>query len=130
MDEPLRLRPHHGLCIQHFVGKGYSEAFTRNMHKVVARLKAEPDTRIVLTTGTDDVLCRHCPHLSDERCLSGQKPLAYDLKCLELTGFSDGEETSWRAYSRSCRAEILRAKLLEKVCEDCQWLPLCTGLNC
>lgn len=37
-ERPVRLRPHHLLCMQTFVGNGYSEAFVENMKQVLARL--------------------------------------------------------------------------------------------
>ena len=42
----LRLRPHHGMCIANFVGRGYDEVFTVNMNQTAEALKAEPQQEI------------------------------------------------------------------------------------
>ena len=52
----LRLRPHHGMCIANFVGRGYDEVFTVNMNQTAEALKAEPQQEIWLKAG-EDVLC-------------------------------------------------------------------------
>ena len=40
--EPIRLRPHHGLCMAYFVGEGYSSGFSRHMGEVLAALLEGP----------------------------------------------------------------------------------------
>ena len=39
-DKPVLLRPHHGLCLAHFVGEGYSGPFAENMGQVLSALTA------------------------------------------------------------------------------------------
>ena len=55
MASPLLLRPHHGLCIQNFRGKGYSENFVREMAKIAAFLEENPKQEITLHTAADSV---------------------------------------------------------------------------
>ena len=38
--EPVRLRPHHGLCMAYFAGEGYSPGFSRHMGEVLETLLA------------------------------------------------------------------------------------------
>ena len=78
----IRLRPHHGLCIRHFTGKGYSPAFVENMARVIAGLRAAPETDIELTAGAD-VLCASCPHNQSGWCASAPKPDRYDRAVLQ-----------------------------------------------
>lgn len=44
--ETLPLRAHHALCLQHWQGRGYSPAFTREMNRVAALLACAPETRV------------------------------------------------------------------------------------
>ena len=41
----LHLRPHHLLCLQTFVGRGYSEEFVEHMTLVKKQLATDPRTR-------------------------------------------------------------------------------------
>ena len=72
----LHLRPHHLLCLQTFVGHGYSESFVRQMTLVKKQLTIDPSTPIELVEGADD-LCRHCPNLTKGTC-SSDKPAKFD----------------------------------------------------
>ena len=35
----IRLRPHHGMCLAYFEGKGYSDDFTENMQHMLELLE-------------------------------------------------------------------------------------------
>ena len=51
----LHLRPHHLLCLQTFVGRGYSEEFVEHMTLVKRQLADDPGTPITLVHGADDL---------------------------------------------------------------------------
>ena len=102
----IRLRPHHGLCIRHFTGKGYSPAFVENMARVIAGLRAAPETDIELTAGAD-VLCASCPH--------------------NQSGLRFGQRIPWDEFERRVEQQILRPGRLEQICQGCQWLDICRG---
>ena len=72
----IRLRPHHLLCLQTFVGHGYSPEFTKHMTYVKSLLDADPHAPITLVNGPDD-LCGHCPNCVDNTCTS-PKPALFD----------------------------------------------------
>lgn len=124
----LCLRPHHGLCIRHFTGKGYSPAFVTNMEQVIARLCAAPETEIALTAGAD-VLCACCPHNQNGRCASAPKPAQYDAAVLRLCGLEVGKRLPWREFQQQVETRVLSEGLLQEVCKDCQWLSLCEKQN-
>ena len=44
----MRLRPHHSMCLQFFVGKGYSAPFNRKMSET---LSLPSDTKVTVTFG-------------------------------------------------------------------------------
>lgn len=122
----IQLRPHHGLCIQQFVGKGYSEDFVRNMSALIKQLEENPEQEIRLCCQADDV-CKYCPHRQDTGCTSGQKVERYDSACLALCGFQDGQKMKWKTFRAGVLEWIIHVGKLGEVCLDCEWLPLCLG---
>ena len=68
----IRLRPHHALCLRHFAGKGYSDAFVANMAALHRRLGENPDHPVQIILHRD-VLCEACPHDIDNICESEEK---------------------------------------------------------
>ncbi len=119
----IRLRPHHGLCLQFFQGKGYSERFTAHMGKVKAM--AEDHGEIRLTTGKDEI-CGHCPNLKNGVCITDDKVQRYDRQVLELCGLRGTETLSWEEFSLLIRQKILLAGRRADVCPDCQWEEICS----
>ena len=127
MSAPFLLRPHHGLCIQNFRGKGYSDEFVREMARIVALLEQNPRREITLFAGADEV-CRACPHKTAESgCDSGQKVLRYDERCLSLCGLRAGDTLPWEEYRELLREAVIRPKRYREVCADCHWIGICEG---
>ncbi|MDD3428570.1 MAG: DUF1284 domain-containing protein [Oscillospiraceae bacterium] len=124
MTNSLPLRPHHGLCLHFFEGKGYSPAFTANMDKVQKQLNANPFTTVKLQSQTD-VLCSSCPHNSQEMCESGQKVKSFDAQVLQLCSLQEGALISWGDFTTLVQQNILSAGKLQEVCVNCQWLYIC-----
>lgn len=119
----IELRPHHGLCIGFFAGKGYSTDFVRNMRQVIERMQAE-DPEITLVCHTD-VICRCCPENRGGCCTSQTKVLCYDRSVLELCGLPEGSVLHWESFAALVRSRILSVGLLSAVCGDCQWFGIC-----
>lgn len=120
----IRLRPHHGLCIQHYVGHGYNDQFTENMSRIIESLKNNPAQDIVLCS-TTDVLCDFCPNNQNGVCESEEKVAKYDKACLSLCGFYDGQQLSWDLFKKTIAKTIIEGSNLRNICKDCSWLPLC-----
>lgn len=62
----IPVRPHHGMCLAYFIGKGYSEGFSAHMEKMLHIL--EQDVSIQLVVSLDEI-CSACPNhqfLTDE----------------------------------------------------------------
>ena len=112
------LRPHHGLCLQFFEGKGYSEGFTAHMARIHGELTEDAEVR--LTEG-EDVICAHCPN-SGTGCPDAAR---YDRAVLELCGLPPGRTLTWGRFSDLVRRRILAAGKLSQVCGDCQWAQVC-----
>ncbi len=121
MENTIHLRPHHGICLLNFIGKGYSDDFSRNMARMQQLLTEKPDTPLILTKGADD-LCARCPHRDGSDCTSLHPPL-FDENVLRLTGLHYGQVLTWRAFSSL--TSPLSLFRLEETCPDCEWLSLC-----
>lgn len=117
----IHLRPHHGVCLLNFRGKGYSDGFSQNMAVMQTRLKAHPEEDICITKGADD-LCAHCPNRRGSACTSEHPPL-FDENVLRMTGLQYGQVLSWKEFSDATRP--LSLDRLEETCPDCEWLTLC-----
>lgn len=124
-DKPLPLRPHHGLCMAFFQGKGYSGGFTAAL---AARLKElqETDRPVVLTVGTDAV-CAPCPHNAGGRCDAAEKVAAYDRSVLERCGLAEGQVCAFSRFTRLVQERIIAPGLRREICGGCQWDGLCAA---
>lgn len=123
----LLLRPHHGMCLFFFEGKGYSKEFIDNMTYIQGEL--EKGSHIQLTL-SGDVLCAFCPNLENNICNSKEKVLRYDQSVLDLLSLSENDILSFKDFSARISEEILRRNLREKICGDCQWNSICSAKNC
>lgn len=123
----INLRPHHGLCIQHFVGKGYSETFIQEMAKVIAQLNQDEQVQVKLTSSAD-VICKACPHNDNGVCRSGQKVIDYDKHCLSLCELNEGDVLYWKDYKDLIYKKIICGNL-SPVCVDCGWFDICNSFS-
>lgn len=117
----IHLRPHHGVCLLNFRGEGYSDEFSRNMTAMKERLTANPEEKICITKGADD-LCAKCPNRRGNACSSEHPPL-FDENVLRMTGFFYGQVLTWSEFSHA--TEPISLYRLEEACPGCEWLPLC-----
>ncbi len=120
------LRPHHILCLAHFIGKGYNDLFAENMARIKARLYQNASVR--LTSGPDDV-CRECPHKLGAACAFGDKPCRFDTRCLELCGLDYGLELPYGMLLNRAYDKIIKSGRLSQVCGSCEWYSLCSGIK-
>ena len=126
----LWLRPHHLLCLQSFVGHGYSEEFVQQMSVVKQQLTDSPDTPVKIVRGAD-MLCRHCPNCKMGTCTS-DKPEIFDQLVLNILARSPQYRT---ADGLSATPELtvygipesltMSQELIETCCPGCEWEYLC-----
>ena len=120
----FELRPHHGLCIAFFEGKGYSPDFTQHMSEMISYLDCHnPEIRLVLHT---DRICSACPHNLDAVDESAQKVLHYDRAVLSLCGLEENQILLWKEFQSLVRLKILGQRRISAVCRNCQWLFICS----
>lgn len=122
--EPLPLRPHHGMCMAYFVGRGYSEDFTAHMAAVLASMA--PDTPVRLMSGAD-VVCGACPNHRGSVCRTAEKVARYDRAVLALCGLREGEVLPFGRFAGLVEEKILAAGRRGALCGDCQWDAVCSA---
>lgn len=127
MNGYLLLRPHHALCIQKFVGRGYSPAFTAHLARVVRGLAAAPETPVRLAQGCD-MICGVCPFYQGGVCKAFAKVAALDASVLSLCSLHGGQLLSWEDLARRAAQEILQTGHFAQICGCCQWYGLCSQI--
>lgn len=120
--EPVRLRPHHGMCSAYFAGYGYSDDFTLHMKQVLDYLKK--DARVRLVAGTD-VICAACPNNINGMCEKPDVVAGYDLEVLARLGIKEGDELLFTDFAAIVRERILNPGLRVEICGGCQWNEIC-----
>jgi hypothetical protein len=121
----VRIRAHNLLCIQGFVGKGYSPEFVANMTAVIESLGDESE---VTVTAEPDVICEACPNLAPSGCaLHGegteQGIVRQDRDVMARLGVEEGSSLPWRALVDRIAARVAPDDL-DAICGSCPWLPL------
>lgn len=125
MSGQLILRPHHSLCLQYFIGKGYGCEFVENMFHIKRLLCEKPDRTVVLHSGTD-CICAACPNNQSGVCNTSEKVSRYDRECLKAAGFTCGQAVSWAELERRIRENIVeKPEVRNLICFDCLWKTLC-----
>lgn len=120
----FEIRPHHGLCLQHYIGLGYNSHFTSNMDNILHALNTVEDAKIKLTS-KGDIICKACPFYKERKCEHNRKSEEYDQKCLDATNLNFGDIILWKDYKQLLIDSILNENLLEKTCVNCVWIKTC-----
>ncbi len=126
-----KLRPHHGMCLAFYEGKGYSRDFIENMNCIAARLQENPV--ITLWQGCDD-LCKCCPNAQDANandcekhiiCRSSHLVQQYDQAVLDACGLHYNDKLSYHDFYKLVQENILSKPLFHHICGNCQWHEIC-----
>ena len=120
----IKLRPHHLLCLQKFVGEGYDGAFTKNLANIVGHLSANPETKVTLIEGCDDV-CMNCPNKVEDACTDGEKIFVLDSGVLDTCRLKYGDEGTWKALCSLAKEKVFETENFNKLCASCQWFYIC-----
>ncbi len=121
----IPLRPHHGMCLAYYQGKGYSPAFTQAADELLPRLMEE--NPIVQLTVAADVLCAACPNRRGNECSGAGNASRYDRAVLECCGLREGDELPFLTFAAAVQNCILAPGGRRLICGGCQWNELCGG---
>jgi hypothetical protein len=118
----IKLRPHHGMCLYFFVGKGYSEDFSAHMQRVKEFLAADPEVHLTVST---DSICIACPHNINGICENAAQVEKYDRAVLSCCGLEEGQELSFFTFSDLVKRNIFDEEKREEICGECRWSDIC-----
>lgn len=118
------IRPHHGLCLQFFEGKGYSGGFTAHMDKIKKTLESQEETEVFLTVAADTI-CECCTNRKGKDCIQDEKVDMYDRKVLEACGVQGETSLPWKEFAELVRQKIILTGRRADICPDCQWKEIC-----
>ena len=118
------LRPHHGMCLQFYEGKGYSEDFTDHMGRIIRGMEEDPSQIIKVQVETD-IVCENCPNNEAGKCTTADKVKRYDEKVLKACGLAEGDEISFAKFTELVRDKIIDAGTRSDICGDCSWDYIC-----
>ncbi|MBQ9196763.1 MAG: DUF1284 domain-containing protein [Clostridia bacterium] len=125
-EEIIRLRPHHALCLRHFVGKGYSPAFVENMTALHSRLNGGGRQMVQIILHRDSV-CQACPHDIDYACESEEKVRYLDVAVADACGLRSGQWLAWQELCERIDRHLMPRGIMPRICEVCEWYDLCRG---
>jgi hypothetical protein len=127
---PVRLRPHHLLCLLTDVGKGYGEAFTVGLGAIVARLSQGAPIQVV--DGPDDI---GGPLRDDGTAPCGNESVrqrdrhaAADLGALLQRPIGPGMRLTLDSDQVATLRGAFAHGRTRKACEGCEWHALCTSV--
>lgn len=133
---PIRLRPHHFLCMLTYGGRGYTEEFVANFDRIIERLNTGEAT-VEIVAGPDDVCdpMMQCQDHPDFHCLR-ESVVERDRRALEDLGQLLAPEGLRIAVGDRLRVteplvRALRvafaANAIRSACPSCEWFDRCSG---
>lgn len=118
----INLRAHHGLCFNFFCGNGYDRQFVEHMKSIHNCLKKNPLIKIVIY---EDIICRKCPNLYQEKCRTSELVNQYDKKVLDFCNLKENTIIYWNEFSNIVKNNIILSGKRKSICKNCQWTKIC-----
>ena len=120
------IRPHHGLCVKFFIGKGYSEKFVKNMSQIISELKSK-DPYIKIKLSADDI-CKCCPNNVKGACLNNEKVIFYDKAVLQFTNIKENDIIKYSVFDNVVETQLLDTEKMPCICKNCEWFEICARM--
>ena len=124
MTDTVRLRPHHLMCLQFFVGFGYSDDFSVNTTRILTLLESPDAPRVVLVSGADDI-CASCPKDTCGVCSEAEMIEALDAFTLATTKLKVGDSGSFKDFCGVTFDKAIKTGKYRMVCKRCAWFDTC-----
>jgi len=122
----MKIRAHHLLCMRHFRGLGYSEAFVTNFKQVLETI----DKPLLVTQA--DVICQACPHYqkgcTKEGILSETIAQKMDQKVLKALNLTENTVMSINKLNQLID-DTIDATVFQTLCGECTWFEFCASLE-
>lgn len=129
IQDVIKIRAHHLLCMQGFQGHGYSKDFVINMSQVIKNLKS-PNREIEIIAECD-AICLPCPHKKDGVCRknpdSPTEIKNIDMKVLKKLDLRKGGKIKAKDILTIIKTK-LKVNDIEDICGNCQWKEKCNSI--
>jgi hypothetical protein len=126
----MKLRPHHLMCIQSYVGKGYDEDFVKVMDKITYELRNNKEYLINIVFSTDDI-CVACPNMLDiNLCKTNEKVNNIDSKVIKYFNLEE-KEYIYKDIVNYIKNNIT-LEIMDDICKECEWYNIseCRSIIC
>ncbi len=124
----LKLHPHHGACIQNYVGNGYSDGFNVAMRGLIDNIRSGEVSDLILSCEAD-ILCESCPNCRQGVCISQEKVAKIDKGYLNATGCAEGGTIACGEYFARVRKLLNNTEAFQSICGECEWFSLCSRVT-
>ena len=125
--EKIKLRPHHLLCQEFFVGHGYSDEFVRNLDSIIQELRT--NNPIVEIIDTNDDVCKCCPNLMNGKCKDLEKVKVYDQNIRDFANIKPGVY-HYNELRQAILDKIVKSSIdIKNICKDCCWINICEEIR-
>ncbi len=126
MENILKIRAHHLLCLQGFQGYGYNKDFVRNMTEIIAKIELNPELQI--TTEGDDI-CSCCIYNMEGECRkkpgSAYEVKNIDMRVLEKLNLKDGTTGRAKDFLSLANINLRNSFDVLDICGKCEWKEKC-----
>lgn len=121
MTKIVKFRPHHFLCTIAYQGMGYSKAFVENYDLIAKQLLENPNTKIQIVTGLDDI-CSACPQKIPQFniCQSQNKIAQLDQAHADILDLQDQKIITF-AQAKNKIKQQMSLKHFHQACKPCEW---------
>ena len=124
MTDTVKLRPHHLLCLQFFIGFGYSDEFSVNTTRVLTLLESPDAPQVILVNGADDI-CASCPRDNAGVCTDIDTIEALDAFTLATTKLKIGDRGTFTDFCNIAFDKAIKNGKYRMVCKRCVWFDTC-----
>lgn len=128
INEEIRLRGHHLICLHFFRGEGYDEKFIASLSELMKRV--ESGQIIEVCDGADDV-CMKCLYLKADKCLydedSEEEIKMMDAVALDLLHLELVAKINWQEIKE--KLPFIFKAWHDYYCIDCTWKDVCFKKN-
>lgn len=123
----IKLRGHHLLCMLTYIGRGYSETFTRNYDALAQRISS--GERLEIVAGPDDIcsplLCEAGAHCYGRSVSARDERALVVVSAVLSSSIAVGSSISLEAEMLAKLRRAYTDGQMRKACFGCEWVSLC-----
>ena len=124
----ITLRIHHVICMQSFIGKGYSEKFVSNFDSILQYIQINHNKKVISLVNYCDDICKYCPNkLNNNKCINEEFINNLDYSYKIICNFDYSAKYSLDEINNIIKNTLTINKFKE-TCNKCKWYGICSRL--